>query len=243
MAPASREPSTTKTKQAKIPLMIEDGRYYPHPDDLDSWSDDMKWWPGVTSGDIVYYLLSSKACDLKDVKAYKSLESYNYLQCGWVGKLLVHKVDNEIVFVKGEVTPSQAVHNRPHSVWICAKYSGTVLTAGCTCMAGKARVCSHVGAVLWKIDLAVCNGLTGISCTDTVMQWNRGTKQNVEPAVLGDVSFKMQRRILDPDVKREKRAALPSDPPMDDRTFKEFMKSSPLSPLFNVKGILVHFVY
>ncbi|XP_064464949.1 uncharacterized protein LOC135376376 [Ornithodoros turicata] len=177
---------------------------YTHSDHITSWSDDIKLWPNVTSGDIVYYLINSKVCDLQEVKAYKSLESYRYLQSGWVGKLLAHKIDEDTAYVKGEVRPSQAVKNKPQRAWSRARYSGVVLTGGCTCMAGQAKVCSHVGALLWKIDLAVCKGLTGITCTDRAVEWNRGTKRNVEPAVLQDITFKMQRRTVDADSAHDK---------------------------------------
>lgn len=198
----------------------------------------MKLWPSVTSGDIVCYLLQSKACDLQEAKAYKSLESYNYLQCGWVEKLMVHRINSDTVYVKGEVRPSQSVNNKPHRAWACAKYNGMVVTAGCTCMAGEARVCSHVGAILWKVDLAVSKGLTGVSCTDTTMEWNRGTKRNVEPAILQDITFKLQKRTVDSDAPKEKRLRAATEPPMDVKKFQEFITTSPVSFLFDTKGTL-----
>ncbi|XP_064468467.1 uncharacterized protein LOC135379147, partial [Ornithodoros turicata] len=180
-------------------------KHYAHPDDIKEWSEDMKLWPSITSADIICYLLQSKACDLQEAKAYKSLESYNYLQCGWVDKLMAHRINNDTVYVKGKVRPFQSVSNKPHCSWACAKYSGMVVTAGCTCMAGQAKVCSHIGAILWKVDLAVSKGLTGISCTDTTIEWNRGTKRNVEPAVLQDITFRLQKRTVDSDVPKDKR--------------------------------------
>lgn len=116
------------------------------------------------------YLVDSKACDLKDVKAFKSLESFNYLQSGWVGALSVHQLNNEITYVKASVKPSQAVNSTANSVWICAKNTGEVLTGRCSCMAGQAKVCSHIGSVLWKIDMAVARGMTGFSSTDSTAE-------------------------------------------------------------------------
>ncbi|KAG0437562.1 hypothetical protein HPB47_017385 [Ixodes persulcatus] len=107
---------------------------------------------------VVYALLHTKACDMEDVKAYKSLDSYNYLKSGWVGAVLVHEVDQGTVLLKGTVQGSQSV-NGANNVWVCAKKDGEVITGGCTCMAGKAQVCSHVGAVLWKVDFAATAGL------------------------------------------------------------------------------------
>ncbi|XP_037555745.2 uncharacterized protein LOC119432660, partial [Dermacentor silvarum] len=164
---------------------------YAHPDDIKEWTEDMRDWPEIRGPDIVYYLLHSKACDLQEVRCYKSLQSYNYLQSGWVGKVLLHKVNEDIVLLKADVTPSQAINSKPHRVWVSAKKQGEVLRAGCTCMAGQARVCSHVGAVLWKIDCAVSRGMTGKTCTDEAAKWNKGTTRNVQPSEIEAINFKL----------------------------------------------------
>ncbi|KAG0435411.1 hypothetical protein HPB47_018506 [Ixodes persulcatus] len=81
MASASSIPSSSSASAAtKPPVAIAEDRTYPHPDNITSWSEDMRRWPSVTSPDVIYYLVNTKACDLQDVKAYRSLESYNYLQ-------------------------------------------------------------------------------------------------------------------------------------------------------------------
>jgi hypothetical protein len=50
----------------------------------------------------------------------------------------------------------------------------------CTCMAGLGLSCSHVGALLWKIEYAARNNMTGVSCTDETARWNKGTTRNIE---------------------------------------------------------------
>lgn len=134
------------------------GRSYEHPDQAGAWLDDMREWPAVRAPDIVFYILNTKACDVQDAKSYR-VAGVLYLQSGWVGKLLVHSIDSELSYVKREVSPSQALRVTPRTAWVCAKI-GKILTAGCTCMAGQGKVCSHTGAILWKIDTAVCQGLT-----------------------------------------------------------------------------------
>ncbi|XP_064472512.1 uncharacterized protein LOC135386987 isoform X2 [Ornithodoros turicata] len=54
---------------------------FPHPSTIpdSEWKDDMKMWPPLQENHITYYLLKTKACDLEDVQALKSLEAYNYL--------------------------------------------------------------------------------------------------------------------------------------------------------------------
>ncbi|KAG0422006.1 hypothetical protein HPB47_002150 [Ixodes persulcatus] len=61
----------------------------------------------------------------------------------WPG---IRQADIEITYVKGKVKPSQSVNSRANSVWVCAKNSGEVLTAQCSCMAGQARPLFEPGA-------------------------------------------------------------------------------------------------
>ncbi|KAH7981332.1 hypothetical protein HPB49_023190 [Dermacentor silvarum] len=69
---------------SKEPVDLGGGRSYDHPCMVKRWLDDMREWPAVRVPDIIFYLLNSKACDLQAVKNYRSLESYNYLQSGWL---------------------------------------------------------------------------------------------------------------------------------------------------------------
>lgn len=49
------------------------------------WRDDPDIFPDVTYPDIVNYLVFQQSVySLEDLKAYKSLESYNYFINGWV---------------------------------------------------------------------------------------------------------------------------------------------------------------
>ncbi|KAG0420968.1 hypothetical protein HPB47_003122 [Ixodes persulcatus] len=177
-------------------------------------------WPEIRSPQIVYYLLKTKACDLEEVKAYKSLDSYNYVQSGWVGALLVHEVDP------------------PNDAWICAKKDGEVITGECTCMAGKARVCSHVGAVLWKVDCAASAGLTGQACTDSAMNWNQGTKKNVVPAPLQNISFRLQKGTARAVERKGTEVTEPNQfhSFRDDQELQEFHAAAPFKRLFRIPG-------
>ncbi|XP_077564043.1 uncharacterized protein LOC144179516 isoform X3 [Haemaphysalis longicornis] len=85
--PSHSPPNQQHTRE----VLVTETLVYTHPDDICDWSDDTRDWPDVRGPDITYYLLHTKACDLKDVACYKSLPSFNYLQSGWVGKVMVHK--------------------------------------------------------------------------------------------------------------------------------------------------------
>lgn len=180
-------------------LSFSGGVSYTHPLRVTSWVDDIKQWPEVSVTNVVCYLVRSKACDLKEAEAFKSLDSYNYLQSGWVGQVLSYKLCSDITCVKADVRPSQAVNKKSFTAWAVIQNSGPILTGGCSCMAGQARVCSHVGAVLWKVEMAVELGLTGHMCTDRAAVWNRGTTRNVEPGLVENMNFKLKRATVDPE--------------------------------------------
>lgn len=105
---------------------------------------------------ILYYLLTNKAIDLREVNAFRSTEAYTCMQSGWVGCVLLHQIDEELALLKGEVRASQSIQT-DHTAWVCCRRTGEVLNGGCTCMAG--RGCSHVGALLYKVDMAVSKQL------------------------------------------------------------------------------------
>ncbi|KAG0437880.1 hypothetical protein HPB47_017248 [Ixodes persulcatus] len=108
-----------------FPSIQSTSTQYPRPSCIKVWEDNVKKCPDVRSPQIIYYLLHTKACDLEDVKAYKSLDSYNYFKSGWVGAVLVHEVYATTVLLKGTVQGSQSI-NRTNDVWVCAKMDGTL---------------------------------------------------------------------------------------------------------------------
>lgn len=194
----------------------------------------MKLWPSVHGPDIVYYLLHTKACDLKDVKAFKSLDSFSYLQSGLVGTILVHKIDDNLCYLKCEVGRSQSANAPPHKAWVCVHQNGNVVTGGCSCMAGQAKVCSHVGALLWKVEYAVSRGLTGATCTDEAAVWNRGTKRNVVAAGLDDITFGKN----DKEAKSQGPAEVLEFSSHED--YVRHLQKSPLAGLISTEGTLLY---
>ncbi|KAM7282602.1 uncharacterized protein ISCGN_002748 [Ixodes scapularis] len=170
-------------------LVLDGSVPYVHPKEVSIWEDNMKSWPPIEKPDIIFYLLHSKACDLQEVRAYKSLDSYNYLSSGLVGTVLGHRISDQLCYLKAEVGRSQSFNAAPHKAWVCMHSTGRVVTGGCSCMAGQAKVCSHVGAILWKLEHAFTNRMTGTACTDEAAAWNRGTKRNVTAASLDNISF------------------------------------------------------
>ena len=67
----------------------------------------------------------------------------------------------------------------------------------CFCSLGE--TCSHVAAVLYKIEKAVRSGLTQLTPTDMPCQWNQTFTKNVNAAPVGEINFYSQeakRKIL-----------------------------------------------
>ena len=95
---------------------------------------------------------------LEQAKNYKSLDSYSYYSCGWVLSTQCKLyAEEEIVLVVGKVRHSYAATKDPLKPWVLIKCysSGAVLVGHCTCMAGLAETCSHVGAILHWVEAAV----------------------------------------------------------------------------------------
>ncbi|XP_060075798.1 uncharacterized protein LOC132555467 [Ylistrum balloti] len=120
------------------------------------WSDDVHELPAIAYPDIVNYLVNTQsAYTLDNLKAYKSLESYNYFVSGWVRDLGSVKMDNDLRLISARVRHSQCMNDSPLHPWLMAENNGKVMAAHCNCMAGLGESCSHVGALMFARDASV----------------------------------------------------------------------------------------
>ena len=101
------------------------------------WSEDMSKWPDLQFGDIYTYLVDTEGCYTKEkLKAFKSLETYNYFYNGYVQTIYFY-LSGKFGIHKAKVNPSQKASENYHEPWvIICMDSGSVMTAHCTCMAG-----------------------------------------------------------------------------------------------------------
>lgn len=82
---------------------------------------------------------------------------------------------------------SQRLNDTPLKAWVIISSNGEVSSAHCTCMAGLAETCTHVGAVLFKVEATVrCRELK--TCTDKPSYW-------ILPSNINKVNSEVGHRI------------------------------------------------
>ncbi|XP_065654377.1 uncharacterized protein LOC136080930 [Hydra vulgaris] len=86
---------------------------------------------------------------------------------------------SHIMILKCDVRPSYRTTSPNHKPWIFLDLLGNVVTAHCNCMAGLGETCSHVVAMLYKIEAAVRIGMTSPTPTDLPCQWNQTFIKNI----------------------------------------------------------------
>ena len=104
------------------------------------WSLDMTKWPPVEYADLYNYFINTPGIYTKEaLKAYKSLEGYDYFVSGHVHEVFMTEInrDSPVTLLKAWVKPSQRLNDEPHYAWICVeRLSGYIIAAHCTCKAG-----------------------------------------------------------------------------------------------------------
>ena len=89
-------------------LTLSNGEILPDPFNLDQgWDDDVKLLPDISWPDIYNYLINSPSSFSKEnLKAYKSLEAYNFFICGHVQDVFYHDISQTsyFCFLKSQVT-------------------------------------------------------------------------------------------------------------------------------------------
>ena len=110
MASATTYPSSLNSddrKKYEQKLVTADGTVLPDPYTLvENWKDNMKLLPDITWADIYNYLINTPSLYTNEnLKAYKSLEAYNFFVSGHVHDVAYHGINDlsEFCFIKTKV--------------------------------------------------------------------------------------------------------------------------------------------
>ncbi|KAK3744269.1 hypothetical protein QZH41_019934 [Actinostola sp. cb2023] len=104
------------------------------------------------------------------MKAYKSMEAYNFFVSRWVHDLGVKELRDKKCLIFARVNHSQRSTVTPLKTWVIVKDDGEIVNAHCNCMAGLYESCSHVGAILYAVETSVRMRDT-ITCTMEKSRW------------------------------------------------------------------------
>ncbi|XP_060566368.1 uncharacterized protein LOC132725284 [Ruditapes philippinarum] len=105
--------------------------------------------------------------------------------------------------------PSQSVTKKPHEPWVCVhKEKGYIISAHLTCKAGLGEACSHVAALLFKIERASLYGLNKESRTSVTCAWNQFYQKKVTPQPINEIDFNRPKRKV---IKKRKKPTADSD--------------------------------
>ena len=164
----------------------------------EAWTDSVQTWPEVDDGTLFSYILRIKAVDVDYIGKYKDQKAYSYWMSGFVDTVYLAKCpsDRTLTFLKGKVCPSQRLRDDPHKVWVCVKgkEQSRIVTSWCTCIAGTGEVCNHVIALLYKVNYAYNKQYISPACTSIPQGWNKGTKKEVTPSKLENLSFRKDKK-------------------------------------------------
>lgn len=132
---------STKDREAYFKkLTLTNGRQLPDPCLINEWENDVSKWPDIQWPDIYLYLVEKPSVYTREkLRAYKSLDAYDYVICGHVQDVRYHDIDEEFCVLKSEILPSQRQGHKTamYQAWIIInKVENYIHTANCTCMAG-----------------------------------------------------------------------------------------------------------
>ena len=85
--------------------------------------------------------------------------------------------------VLGNVSHSYAVSSTLLQPWVVVKSTGEVVCGHCTCMAGLAETCLHIGALLYWTEYQV-QRQAEISSTSKLNEWLGPTSYNHQASAL-----------------------------------------------------------
>ena len=150
-------------------------------------------WPDISWADIYNYLILMPGVTHEQLKAYKSLEGYNFYVNGKVSNVVVTEVPGTKNYLfTAVVKHSQVLSIPPLKVWIAVKDMGEAICGHCSCMAGVGEACAHVGSVLFVAE-ANTKTKQQMSSTSLPCAWLPCNYQFVLAIKISSIDFKTPR--------------------------------------------------
>ena len=162
-------------------------------------TESIRKWPDVSFADIFCFLINYPSqFSSGSLKAYKSLESYNYVTSGLVSKVRVKKIIENNFLIVAKVRHGQSQFTKkPEDSWLGIKSDSSIINAHCTCMAGVGEACSHVGAVMFYLMLTSeynKRNLGDDACTSLPCAWLPPSATEVAYLELSEIDFTSSKR-------------------------------------------------
>ncbi|XP_065664036.1 uncharacterized protein LOC101237261 isoform X2 [Hydra vulgaris] len=156
----------------------------------DEWKDDPTEWPALAYHHVYQFLIKSpRIYSSEAMENFKSLDAYKFFIDGWVQTIKHQKLSGGAYILHSEVRPSFRTTETPHQPWVAIENLGKVLAGHCDCMAGLGETCSHVAAVLFKIETANRIGMTHNVSTDLPCKWNQNFTKNINPSPVSKINL------------------------------------------------------
>uniref|UniRef100_A0A1X7UUJ3 SWIM-type domain-containing protein n=1 Tax=Amphimedon queenslandica TaxID=400682 RepID=A0A1X7UUJ3_AMPQE len=109
---------------------------------------------------------------------------------GWVHTVWLFPISGTNNCTLKKVRPSQRTNDKPHEAWVgLKKDAGDIITAHCSCMAGLGETCSHVAALLFKVEAFHRLELGKASCTSLPCVWNQAFTKQTKPSRAHNIPF------------------------------------------------------
>lgn len=220
------------------------GNVDPYEVDLKKTTCNERNIPAVNIVHILQYLVhSTKAYTMKQFSSYKATDAHKFVTSGWIKKLTFLPVGSDKVLCLGRVKHSFRFSETALKPWCLVKKDGEVICGWCDCVAGCSESCSHVGALLFALELGY-NAKEKQTCTSRANSWLPPSLKEVPFAPVKDIDFTpsdvKRRRILgedeidadDPPVS----STLNVRSPLDNESVKCFL--SKIHEVFNEAAIL-----
>ncbi|XP_065069708.1 uncharacterized protein LOC135694769 [Rhopilema esculentum] len=142
-------------------LTLANGTKLEDPFTLESgWTDDITKLPNVAWEGITKYLVESPSTFTNESR----------------------KLDIMTCFLQVLPSQRQGKSAKLYDVWVAINNQhGWILTANCTCMAGLGSACSHIAALLFKLEAATHYKLNEeVSCTSQLCSWKASKDKSTQ---------------------------------------------------------------